>query len=542
MGASTSPGSRRSLVPPALRVRPFRWYWAAQWPVLVGTWMQVVALGYFVFQLTHSQTAVGVVAAADGVPAVALSVAGGAIADRLPRRRVLLATQSVLGMGNACLAVLALSGRASLASIAAVAVVLGAGNAVDLPTRQALVADLVDRELVVSAVALGSVAMSACRILGPAIAGQLLVTAGPGVCFLALAVAYLVPITVLLAVVPDIPPVRSVPAASAGAAGPAAAVGALGAALRDPLVGSVLGCAAILALLGVSYMPYLPVFAATSLHGGGTELGLLYSTGGIGGLAAGLLIAGRGGAATRAPMLGGGGAVYAAGLFTLCHAHSLRVALPALVAISFGFLAMSTAMTTLLQTETDPALRGRLLGLYTTTMAGLQPLGTLAYGLAGRAVPLFDAIGVGALVVGAAAVWTSTRPAIRRTGRARRAPAAAPLRPVGGWVGRRGTGGAGGPPPLAVPATMPGACPPCAAASSSPSRSSSPPSPPRSSPPRRSSAAAAPPRRADRSPWSAASPCPPPSSTSGSTPPWPRSGSRGDPSRGSPPTPPSSPG
>lgn len=531
MGASTSPASRRGLLPPALRVRPFRWYWAAQWPVLIGTWMQVVALGYFVFRLTHSQTAVGVVAAADGVPAVVLSVAGGAVADRFPRRRVLVATQSVLGLGNGCLAVLALSGRASLASIAAMAVVLGAGDAVDLPTRQALVADLVDRELVVSAVALGSVAMSVCRILGPAIAGQLLVTAGPGVCFLALAVAYLAPITVLLTVIPDIPPVRAVPASDPDAAGatgptgaagpPGTAAGTLGAVLRDPLIGSVLGCAAVLALLGVSYMPYLPVFAATSLHGGGTELGLLYSTGGIGGLAAGLLIAGRWGAATRAPMLGGGGVVYAAGLFTLCHARSLPVALPALVAISFGFLAMSTAMTTLLQTETEPALRGRLLGLYTTTMAGLQPLGTLAYGLVGRAVPLFDAIGIGALAVGAVAVWTATRPAIRRTGR--------PLRAAAGVT--------------ALPATMPGACPSCAAASSSPSPWCSPPSPPPSSPPPRSSGAAAHLHRGGRWPWSAGSPCPPPSSTSGSAPPWRPSGRPEErPSRGSPPTPPSSPG
>lgn len=455
MGASTSPATRRGPLPPALRVRPFRWYWAAQWPVLLGTWMQVVALGYFVFWLTHSQAAVGAVAAAEGVPAVALSVAGGAVADRFPRRRILVVTQSVLGLGNGCLAVLALTGRASLLSIAAMAVVLGAVDAVDLPTRQALVADLVDRELVVSAVGLGSVAMSACRILGPAVGGQLLVTVGPGVCFLALGVAYLVPITVLLTVVPDIPPVRAVPAAASAAGPPGAArrqLGGLGAALRDPLVTAVLGCAAVLALLGVSYMPYLPVFAATSLHGGGTVLGLLYSTGGVGGLAAGLLIAGRGGAVARAPMLGGGGVAYAAGLATLCHAHTLRVALPALMAISFGFLAMSTAMTTLLQTETDPALRGRLLGLYTTTMAGLQPLGTLAYGLLGRAVPLFDAIGAGALAVGAVAVWTATRPAIRRTGVTHRAPAVV----------------------TAPPATR-GACPACGAGAGCSSRGCSPP-------------------------------------------------------------------
>jgi hypothetical protein len=397
-------------LPPALQVRPFRWYWAAQWPVLIGTWMQIVALGFFVFRLTHSQTAVGIVAAADGVPAVALSLAGGAIADRVPRRRILLVTQTVLGLSSGALAVLALTGRASLASVTAVALIFGAADAVDLPSRQALIADLVERRLVVSAVALGSVAMSTCRIIGPALAGQLLVTAGPGFCFLVLAIAYLVPISVLLGVIPDIAPAR---ASTAGVRGGLRA--GLAAAAGDPLVRNVLCCAAVLSFLGVSYMPYLPVFAATSLHGGGAVLGLLYSTGGVGGLIAGLIIAGRGRPGIRVRMLGGGGVVYAAGLATLSQSHALATALPALVAISFGFLAMNTSMTTMLQTDTDPALRGRLLGLYTTTFAGLQPLGTLLYGLIARVVPLFDAITVGALLVGLAAVVTAMRPAVRRT-------------------------------------------------------------------------------------------------------------------------------
>ncbi|HEX3607231.1 MAG TPA: MFS transporter [Candidatus Dormibacteraeota bacterium] len=412
---SPVPAVRRRVLPPALRVRPFRWYWIAQWPVLIGTWMQIVALGYFVFQLTHSQTAVGVVAAADGVPAVALSIAGGAIADRVSRRRILLVTQTVLGLSSGGLAALALSGHASFASVLVVALLYGAADSVDLPSRQALVADLVDRELVVSAVALGSVAMSTCRIVGPALAGQLLVTVGPGWCFLVLALAYLVPIVVLLTVVPDIPPLQSQPIAGMTRRG---LRGGLAAAAADPLVRSVVLCAAVLSFFGVSYMPYLPVFALTQLHGGGAVLGLLYSTGGVGGLAAGLLIAGRGSPRTRVRMLGAGGAVYAVALVVLTQSHSLAQALPALVGISFGFLAMNTSMTTLLQTDTDPALRGRLLGLYTTTFAGLQPLGTLVYGLLAHVVPLFDAIAVGAVLVGVAAVWTATRPSVRRTAQA----------------------------------------------------------------------------------------------------------------------------
>ena len=198
--------AERRWPPPALRVRPFRWYWAAQWPTLLGTWMQVVALGYLVYQRTGSTTAVAAVAAADGIPSVILSLAGGVLADRLPRRRILLVTQSLLGLSAGSLALLVATHHASFAAILVVAIVFGATDAADLPTRQALVADLVDRHLVVNAVALGAAAMSATRIVGPSVAGLLIGFAGPAVCFGFLAVAYLAPIAVLLTVIPDVAP------------------------------------------------------------------------------------------------------------------------------------------------------------------------------------------------------------------------------------------------------------------------------------------------------------------------------------------------
>src|SRR5438132_692257 len=182
--------ARRS-APPALRVRPFRWYWAAQWPTLLGTWMQIVALGYLVYARTGSTTAVAVVAAADGLPAVALSLLGGVLADRFPRRRILLVTQTALGLTAATLALLVATDHAPFWAIVAIAVAFGATDAVDLPTRQALVADLVERDLVVNAVALGAAAMSATRTVGPSFAGLLIGVAGPSVCFGVLAVAYL---------------------------------------------------------------------------------------------------------------------------------------------------------------------------------------------------------------------------------------------------------------------------------------------------------------------------------------------------------------
>jgi predicted MFS family arabinose efflux permease len=404
-----SPAPERRWPPPALRVRPFRWYWAAQWPTLLGTWMQVVALGYLVYQQTGSTTAVAAVAAADGIPSVILSLAGGVLADRLPRRRILLVTQSVLGLSAGSLALLVASHHATFVAIIVVAIVFGATDAADLPTRQALVADLVERHLVVNAVALGAAAMSATRIIGPSIAGLLIGFAGPAVCFGFLAVAYLAPIAVLLTVIPDIAPLPR----QAGATAWGELIGGLRVAFADPLVRGVVIVASVLAFCGVSYMPFLPVLARTQLHVGPEALGIMYSVGGVGGLVGGLAIASMGRGAGRLQLMLIGGIVYAASLFIVAHGLVLGVTLPALVGISFAFVAVSTSMTTLLQTDTDPRLRGRLLGIYATIFAGLQPLGTVAYGLLAHSVGLFTAIGVGALLVGATTVIVVVTPSFR---------------------------------------------------------------------------------------------------------------------------------
>lgn len=408
------PWVSRDRLPPALRVRPFRWYWAAQWPTLLGTWMQVVALGYLVYARTGSTTAVAVVAAADGLPAVVLSLAGGVLADRFPRRRILLITQSVLGLTAGALALLAATGNATFLSILVVAVVFGATDAVDLPTRQALVADLVERDLVVNAVALGSAAMSATRIVGPSIAGLLIGIAGPAACFGTLSLAYLAPIAVLLTVIPEVqPPERE----TTSRAWHDLLEGIRQVKLDALVRGIAIGCAA-LAFFGVAYMPFLPVLAKTQLHGGPQVLGLMYSIGGIGGLAGGVIIATLGRGAGRLQLLVVGAVVYAASLFIVAHSHLLALTLVALVGISFAFVAINTSMTTLLQTDTDPRLRGRMLGIYATIFAGLQPLGTMTYGFIGPSVGLFNAIGVGALIVGVTTLLVAASPGFRRRVRA----------------------------------------------------------------------------------------------------------------------------
>ncbi len=272
-----------------------------------------------------------------------------------------------------------------------------------------MVADLVKRDLIVNAVALSSTAMSATRIIGPSLAGLLIATAGPGACFAVLSVAYIAPLAVLLTVIPDVAPLPR----AAGATALGELLEGVRAVRRVPLVrGIVIVCAA-LAFFGVSYMPFLPVLARMQLHGGAAILGLLYSVGGVGGVVGGVVIATVGNTSGRRRLLLAGGAVYALSLFTLAHSTLVGISLAALVGISFSFLAMNTSMTTLLQTDADPALRGRLLGIYAMLFAGLQPLGTVMYAVTGRAFGLFNVIGIGAVIVGVVAIVVAVSPSFR---------------------------------------------------------------------------------------------------------------------------------
>ena len=250
--------------------------------------------------------------------------------------------------------------------------------------------------------------MSATRIVGPSVAGLLIGVAGPAVCFGFLALAYLAPIAVLIYVIPNVPPPSRQGRSALGDF-----LAGLRQVRRDPLVRGVVIACTVLAFLGVSYMPFLPVLARTQLHAGPQVLGLMYSIGGVGGLVGGLAIASLGRGAGRLQLLVAGGVVYAVSLFMVAHSDTLAVTLPALVGISFAFIAINTSLTTLLQTDTDPRLRGRLLGIYATVFAGVQPLGTLAYGVLSRVVGLFDAIGVGAIIVGVCTVAVAATPSFR---------------------------------------------------------------------------------------------------------------------------------
>src|SRR5438132_4330787 len=184
----------------ALRHRNFALFFAGQGLSLCGTWMQSLAQSWLVYRLTGSPFLLGLVGFVGQVPVLAFGLFGGLLADRWPRRRLLVTTQALSLLQASLIAGLTLSGRITVGWILALAALLGTINALDMPVRQSLVADLVPRRDLPSAIGLNSSVFNIARILGPSVAGVIVAAAGEGLCFLVNAASFLVRIAVVLAI------------------------------------------------------------------------------------------------------------------------------------------------------------------------------------------------------------------------------------------------------------------------------------------------------------------------------------------------------
>src|SRR2546422_810749 len=187
-------------VPPglrALRHRDFRVFFAGQAVALVGSWMQQVAQAWLVLSLTDSPLRLGLVGSLNFIPILLFALVGGAVADRLPKRRLLVLTQSLLFCQTAALALLIVTGHVRYWHICVLALVWGIANTIDLPVRQAFVVELAGRADVTSAVALNSAAFNVARIVGPAVGGLLIARAGVAPAYFINAGAFLVVIGAL---------------------------------------------------------------------------------------------------------------------------------------------------------------------------------------------------------------------------------------------------------------------------------------------------------------------------------------------------------
>ena len=359
----------------ALNHRDFRRFYAAQLLALVGGWMQTVAQAWLVLQLTDSPFKLGLISTLQFSPILMFSLVAGAVADRLPKRGLLVTTQTTLACQALLLGALVSTGRVQYGHVAVLGLVLGFANAVDQPARQSFVMDMVGKGDVANAVALNSAAFNAARIIGPAVAGVLIGRVGVGPVFFINSVGFVGVILTLLRL-----EARGLPARERRATILEEIVEGLRYARRTPRLLLALGLVLSVSLFVFNFTVYVPLLARTVLGLGAEGFGFLMASLGVGAVAGALTVGGFG---SREPELGRmflSAAVAFAALLGLGLSRHVWTTAPLLFVTGyFGIMLMATCNTSM-QLRAPDALRGRVMSLYTWVTGGVFPIGAFLVG------------------------------------------------------------------------------------------------------------------------------------------------------------------
>jgi MFS family permease len=379
----------------AFQTPNFRLFWFCQLFSQMGTWMQRLAQAWLVLKLTDSPLALGTITTVQFFPILVLSLFGGVFADRLPKRKLLAATQLTLFFQALVLGLLTATNRITIPQLYVLAAILGIATAIDTPTTQAFTLELVGREDLPNAVALNATQMNAARITGPAIAGVGIATVGIAGCFLFNAVSYLAVVVCLLLLNAKqlfaAPPVRRGSVFSQLSEG-------IRFSITTPDVALVLILMAALGTFGYNFATVLPLIDRYVLHAGSVVFGLLNVAIGTGSLVASLLLAYRGRATRRALLLSAAG--FSLLLFTLSLSHHVSLALPVLVVLGVFSIAFLTTGQTRLQLVTPPQMQGRVMSLYQVLIGGTTPVGATVVGSVAQRYNVPLAVGLMASLCG----------------------------------------------------------------------------------------------------------------------------------------------
>jgi MFS family permease len=357
------------------RHRNYRIFFTGQLVSLAGSWMQNVALAWLVIELSGSPLAVGALAFWRFVPFTVLSLVAGVLVDRMDTRRLVMGTQASAMAISVVLAVITLTGTASLPIVYVLAALGGVTLAFDAPGRQALTFEMVGPRELPNAVALNAGLFNASRVVGPAIAGVVIATAGTGICFVLNAFSFLAVLAALGSVRDEeLHPVERDP--TAGFLGGTRAAFAF--AVRDPQLRIVLGVVTVVSTVGFNFHVLVPLLAANTLSVGPEGFGLLSASFGLGALTGALATASFRGASWRLLAVGATGF----GVLALALAP-IRDAVPAgvlLYGVGVSFTLFTANANALVQLGAPDHLRGRLIGLYLFAFVGLAPIGGLFAG------------------------------------------------------------------------------------------------------------------------------------------------------------------
>ncbi|MDW7982447.1 MAG: MFS transporter [Thermomicrobium sp.] len=381
---------RRSLATSALAVPAYRRFWTSMLVSNVGSWLQMIAQGWLILALTNSPLYLGLYGLLRSLPTLTITLVGGAVADRVDRRTILLVTQSSAAVLALTLGVLDLTGMVRPWHILAIAVLTATVMAFDNPARQAMVPGLVGTDRVASAVGLNSAAWNAAAVVGPSLAGLLVAAAGTGWAFVLNGLSYLPVVWAVWTLQP------ATPSGTSGAPLLTHVVTGLRAVRRDRRLLGLLTLLAVPTFLGRPYLQLMPVFARDVLHTSAAGYGALMGINGAGALAGALLVGQAAKVRQRGQVLFVVNLLFAAALVAFASSVWIPVSAALLFAIGVSQTLLMALTNTLLQLIVSDELRGRVMALYTLIPMGLMPLGTMALGSIG------DLVGVPLTVAAAA--------------------------------------------------------------------------------------------------------------------------------------------
>ncbi len=359
----------------ALRHRNYRLFFAGQLVSLIGTWMQNVAQAWLVYELTNSPFKLGLVSFCSGVPALVFSLWAGVVADRMPKRRLLLMTQTGMMTLAFLLAADVFLGTVAWWHIACLAFLLGLANTFDAPVRQAFVVEMVGRAELMNAIALNSAMFNSARIIGPALAGITLATMGAKWCFVLNGLSFLAVIAGLALM--DVKPYVGAPAGESTLRQMRDGVGYI---WRHPTVRPLITVVAVSNLFSFGYLALLPAFAQDVLRVGSVGYGFMSTAVGAGALAGALIMATLGDHGRKGLMLTAGNLVFPAMVVAVALSRSFHLTLGFLVVAGLGFMTQNAMANILVQTTVPDGLRGRVMSVYMMVFLGFYPIGALIAG------------------------------------------------------------------------------------------------------------------------------------------------------------------
>jgi MFS family permease len=401
--ASTSGGVKAKLLEafPPFASKNFRLYFVGQIISMIGTWLEIVAQGWLVFDMTGSAFWVGVTAAASTIPTLLLSLFGGMLVDRYPRKAVLLWSQVLLMLLSFVFGTVVLLGKATLPFILVLAFMIGSVSAVATPAIQAFISEIVDRRQLPVAVALNSSIFNASRVIGPVLAGFMITWIGTGGAYIANGASFIAVIAALLAIELPNPKARAVSTEH-----PIQSIrDGLAYAWAHPLIRTIVLFVAVVSIFGWSFMSMLPVVAKREFGIGADGMGYLYSAFGLGSLLGTVVVSMTSGRVRGSLMVIGGILTFALGLLAFTFATRLPLALGCLFISGLGMLSAFSTMTGTVQRLVEDRFRGRVMSIYLMVLLGLMPFGNLLMGFLSEHFSTSVALRMGAIVTIAATVF-----------------------------------------------------------------------------------------------------------------------------------------